>query len=107
MRYAFVFASLYLSLLPSAAADDASSAAAAAQLEVMAGGCVTCHGTASRTSGSIPALAGRPADTLANLLLTFKQNAPADTTIMDRIAKGFRDEELVRLAEFFSAIKQK
>lgn len=105
MRRVFVSVLLCLGLTAPALADDASSSAE--QVKVMAGGCVTCHGTAAKTTGTIPALAGRPAETLSSLLLAYKREAPPNTTIMDRIAKGFRDEELVRLAEFFAGLKPK
>lgn len=104
MRHVCVSILLYIGVLAPSLADDVSSAD---QIKVMAGGCVTCHGTAGKASGSIPALAGRPAEKLSSLLLAYKREAPADTTIMDRIAKGFRDEELVRLAEFFAGLEQK
>ena len=104
MRHICVSFVLYLGIVAAVSADEVSSAE---QIRVMAGGCVTCHGTTGTTTGSIPALAGRSAEKLSSLLLAYKREAPADTTIMDRIAKGFRDDELVRLAEFFAKLEQK
>lgn len=104
MRHVCVSFLLSLGVVAPATAEDISPAE---QIRVMAGGCVTCHGTAGTTKGSIPALAGRSAEKLSSLLLAYKREAPADTTIMDRIAKGFRDDELVRLAEFFANLEPK
>ena len=39
-------------------------------------------------------------------LLAFKRDEVADTTIMNRIAKGFSDDELARLAEHFANVEQ-
>lgn len=74
------------------------------QAAVMAGSCANCHGTDGRLVGSVPTIAGRPAAVLEARLLAFKHDAASDTTIMDRIAKGFTDEELAALANHFSAI---
>ncbi|QTF92043.1 c-type cytochrome [Halomonas sp. BM-2019] len=74
------------------------------QMAVMAGGCASCHGTDGRLSGAVPALAGRPAELLESRLLAFKRDEVEDTTVMDRIAKGFSDEELSALAEHFATI---
>lgn len=75
-----------------------------AQLEVMAGGCANCHGTDGRLAGSVPTIAGRPADVLTSRLLDFKHEEAGETTIMDRIAKGFTDAELEALARHFAGI---
>ena len=74
------------------------------QLEVMAGGCASCHGTDGRLSGAVPALAGRPQAVLESRLLAFKGDTVEDTTVMNRIARGFSDEELSALAEHFATI---
>ncbi|MCG6658207.1 cytochrome c, class I [Halomonas campisalis] len=95
---------LLLAGVTPALADDAFSPA---QLEVMAGGCANCHGTDGRLSGNVPAIAGRPAELLASRLLAFKHESVPDTTIMDRIARGFTDEELTALAQHFADIYPK
>lgn len=72
---------------------------------VLAAACANCHGTDGRSPGSIPSIAGRPESILLEQLLAFKSdNPPANTTIMDRLAKGFNDEELTALARHFSQI---
>lgn len=74
------------------------------QVALMASACANCHGTDGRMSGSVPAIAGRPAAVLESRLLAFKHEEVSDTTIMDRIAKGFTDEELIAMAGHFAAI---
>jgi sulfide dehydrogenase cytochrome subunit len=76
-----------------------------AQVQVLAAGCVNCHESVAGAEPSIPRLTGRSSDELSKLLLEFKVAAPVGTTVMDRIAKGFRDEELQRLAVYFSKVK--
>ncbi len=74
------------------------------QVTLMAAACANCHGTDGRLVGSVPTIAGRPAVVLQERLLEFKHDPQSDATIMDRIAKGFTDEELAALADHFAAI---
>ncbi len=74
------------------------------QLAVMAGGCASCHGTDGRLAGAVPAIAGRPRAVLESRLLAFKADTVEDTTVMNRIASGFSDEELSVLAGHFATI---
>ncbi|WP_355660470.1 c-type cytochrome [Halomonas salifodinae] len=90
-------ASLALLAAAAAHADDL-------QIEVMAGGCANCHGTDGRLSGAVPPLAGRDQALLESRLLAFKHEEVPGTTIMDRIAKGFSDEELAALAEHYATL---
>lgn len=76
------------------------------QVKLLAATCASCHGTDGGFAGPIPAIAGRPADVLSMQLLNYKHRAPAGTTVMDRIAKGYTDEELRALASHFSSIRK-
>ena len=51
--------------------------------------------------GAMPTIAGMSADLIAGKLLAFKSGA-LEATIMNRIAKGFTDNEIAALATFFS-----
>ncbi len=83
-------------LLPTAAAQSTFD------VTVLAGTCANCHGTDGRSPGGIPSIAGRPESILLEQLLAFKSDTPpANTTVMDRLAKGFNDEELTALARHF------
>lgn len=79
-----------------------ADAAADLQLEVLSGSCANCHGTDGLLSDAIPPLAGRDADFLQERLLAFKHDEVPNTTIMNRLAAGFSDEELTALAEHFA-----
>lgn len=76
------------------------------QVALMASSCANCHGTDGKLAGAIPAIANRPAGVLEAQLLAFKQDQQPNTTVMNRIAKGFSDEELKALAEYFAHIGQ-
>lgn len=72
---------------------------------ILAGACANCHGTDGRSPGGIPSLAGQPEALLKSQLLAYKSdNSPATTTIMNRLAKGYSDEEIGALALYFSQI---
>jgi len=98
----------YLGLLSGAALlllSGAAQAQSAAEVAVLAGPCANCHAD-GRTSGKIPPLAGRPAATLAALLKAFKGDTPPPgTTIMNRLAKGYTDEQIDALAKYFAEKK--
>lgn len=89
-------------LLAMASAAQAQSA----DVAVLAGSCANCHGTDGKSNGVIPPLAGRPASTLAALLKSYKgETPPPGTTIMNRLAKGYTDEQIDALAKYFSEKK--
>lgn len=72
---------------------------------LIAATCANCHGPDGRSPGSIPSIAGRPEGVLLEQLRAFQSDTPpANTTIMDRLAKGFNDDELTALARHFSKI---
>ncbi|WP_233214216.1 c-type cytochrome [Pollutimonas nitritireducens] len=84
----------------------AASAQSTFDVTVLAGACVNCHGTDGRSLGGIPSIAGRPESILASQLRAFKSdNPPTNTTIMNRLVKGFSDDELAALARHFSQTK--
>lgn len=82
----------------------ASETASHAQTRLLAAACANCHGTDGKLGGAIPAIAGRPASVLERQLLAFKQGQVPGATIMDRISRGYSDEELRQLAQHFSRI---
>jgi cytochrome c553 len=88
-----------LGLVQSAAAQSP------ADVVVLAGPCANCHGTDGRSPGQIVSLAGRPEALLLSQLKAFKSEAPPPgTTIMNRLAKGYTDEQIAALASYFSKI---
>lgn len=79
--------------------------AVAAEAPPGASACSGCH-TANPSVGTpVPRLAGRkPADIIA-ALAAFK-NGQRPATVMDRIAKGFTEEEIRAIAEWYGAMQE-
>jgi len=63
--------------------------------------CMGCHGFQGKGSGEIPRLAGVASQVTAAKLREYKSDA-LEGTVMNRIAKGYTDEELQAVAEFFA-----
>lgn len=89
-------------LLPSLSA--AAQEGAGRSTEALVFNCFTCHGPRGRGSEPIPAIGGKPAADLLGKLRDFR-NGRRDPTIMDRIARGYTDEELGRIADYLSSLK--
>lgn len=70
-------------------------------LPYFVGNCANCHGTNGKTENDIPALAGQDRELLEELLLSYRSGAK-QATIMHRHAKGYTDEEIAILVDFFS-----
>ncbi|HEX6733320.1 MAG TPA: c-type cytochrome [Azonexus sp.] len=84
------------------AADKAP--AAPAPFPYFVANCFNCHGTEGRINSAIPAIAGRDREYLAQTLLAFKAGTK-QATIMHQLAKGYTDEEIAVLADYFSRQK--
>ena len=67
----------------------------------LANTCFSCHGTDGRSAGDMPTIAGKSENFITEKLQAFKSDS-LDATIMNRIAKGFSDQEIAALAKFFS-----
>jgi len=67
--------------------------------------CNGCHGTDGVSKGFAASLKGRPADYLEQTMKDYKAGKRPGTTIMDRIAKGYTDEELAAVALYFSTLE--
>lgn len=97
-----------LSALAFATVTLPGHAADAQQLYVqsLAATCANCHGTNGKAQmdASVPGLAGMKADYLTEQMKAFKSGTrPA--TIMHQIAKGFNDEQVRQLADYFASQK--
>jgi cytochrome c553 len=95
-RYGLVAAgAAVLSAVDTAAAQDYEARSWAAS-------CASCHGTDGRTSNAVPALAGRSKADLLAILKEFKGGQRKTATIMHQYAVGYSDQQLERIAEYFS-----
>lgn len=69
---------------------------------ILANTCFSCHGTDGHSVGAMPSIAGKSADYIVETLKRFRDGTKA-ATVMNRIAKGFTDEEIEALAGYFSS----
>jgi cytochrome c553 len=72
----------------------------------LAAGCANCHGTNGVSTGEVASLAGRPKDEIARKMHDFKAGRVAGT-IMPQLAKGYTDEQIDLVAEWFAAQRAK
>lgn len=66
--------------------------------------CFNCHGTEGKANSAIPMIAGRDKAYLEEALKAFK-GGTKQATIMHQLAKGYTDEEIAVLADYFSRQK--
>jgi len=74
-----------------------------AGVRALAANCAACHGTQGKPAAgsTLAGLAGKPRDELLMAMTQFKQGKkPA--TVMHQLSKGYTDEELSALADYFS-----
>lgn len=62
--------------------------------------CSGCHAPVG-SSGPVASLAGRPADEIVTALLQYR-SGERTATVMDRIAKGFSNDEIRAIADWFA-----
>lgn len=87
-----------------AAAGLTSGPASAADPQLLASSCSGCHTASDKLATAIPRIRGLPEPLLLEAMRAFRAGQrPA--TVMDRIAKGFTDDEIKELAAYFSAAK--
>ena len=83
---------------------SANADAFAADSPPGAAGCSGCHAGNPRVETPVPPLAGRPAADISAAMIAFKAGQRPGT-IMDRIAKGFSDEEISAIAQWYAGQK--
>ena len=82
----------------------ASGPAFAADAPAGAAGCSGCHASNPRVETPVPPLTGRPATDISAAMIAFK-TGQRPGTIMDRIAKGFSDEEIQAISQWYAGQK--
>ena len=87
-------ASLFLSL--------AVNAQMATEATMLANACAACHGPNGSSQGpATPSIAGISPDYFIDAMEAFKEDE-RHTTVMNRIAKGYSEEQIEAMAKFFS-----
>jgi sulfide dehydrogenase cytochrome subunit len=73
----------------------------------LAAQCANCHGTNGVSQGGVPGLAGQGRAYIIAQMSAFKsgQRSGPASTIMHQLAKGYTDEQIAAMADFFSAQK--
>ena len=89
------------SLLAAACAWSTAHAQDAAYVRGMAATCTYCHGTDGRSVDAVPALAGGDKANLVQQMQDFK-TGKRPGTIMHQLAKGYTDQQIELLADYFS-----
>jgi len=92
--------------LGSWSASAQPNASADLNTRALAATCAACHGTDGRAvpGAAVPRLAGLPKATLVAQMKAFKDGSrPA--TLMHQLSKGYTDEQITVLGDYFAAIK--
>lgn len=92
-----LFGLAMLAAFPALAADDTTGRSLAAT-------CTGCHGTNGRSEGAIPGLIGLQKAYIATAMRDFR-DGKRQATVMHQHAKGYTDEQIERIAEYFAAQK--
>ena len=70
----------------------------------LAASCANCHGTDGKSAGVMPPLAGLDKNYIILQMQDFK-SSKRPATIMHQLAKGYSDEQIELMAEYFSVQK--
>ena len=92
-----------LKVLAAAVGLASIAAAAVVSAEPPAGAvsCSGCHPASARVTSPVPRLAGRDQAAIVKAMQDFRSGTRA-ATVMDRIAKGFTDEEIQAIAAWYA-----
>jgi cytochrome c553 len=96
---AFAFAGMTLLCLSALALPVA--AAASEMPPPGASSCSGCHSPYLSVETPVPRLVGRPAEATVAAMRQFRAG-PRQATVMDRIAKGFSDDEIAAIAAWYA-----
>ncbi len=71
---------------------------------MLSASCEGCHGTNGHSPGSIPDISGKSAEFIRISMEEFRSGERA-STVMARHAKGYTDDEILLIAEYFAKVK--
>lgn len=70
----------------------------------LASNCANCHGTLGTAQGAMPSLAGQQKATIVEQMRAFR-DGKRPATIMHQLAKGYTDQQIELIADFYSRQK--
>ena len=82
-------------------ASVAAAVVASAEPPAGAASCSGCHPASARVTSPVPRLAGLDRAAIIRAMQDFRSGRRA-ATVMDRIAKGFTDEEIQAIAAWYA-----
>lgn len=71
---------------------------------VLASNCANCHGTVGNAQGAMPSLAGQQKTYIVEQMRQFR-DGKRPATIMHQLAKGYTDQQIELIADFYSRQK--
>jgi sulfide dehydrogenase cytochrome subunit len=93
-----------LSLLADVAYAQQPADADMRSAALLASNCANCHGTMGNAQGAMPSLAGQQKTYIVEQMRAFR-DGKRPATIMHQLAKGYTDQQIEVIAEFFSRQK--
>lgn len=66
--------------------------------------CSSCHGTNGISFGRVPSIKGMSADRIESAMLAYKADTQ-NIRLMDRITKGYTEEDIAVVADYFGSMK--
>jgi sulfide dehydrogenase cytochrome subunit len=89
-----------------ATTDTTKAGARTLQTRSLAATCANCHGTLGKSvkDPAVPGLAGLPSAYIIEQMNAFKTGT-REATIMHQIAKGYSDEQIQQMADYFASQK--
>ena len=72
---------------------------------VLAMSCASCHGTEGKSPGAMPMINGKSAAYIEQAMKEFR-DGKRYATVMNRIAKGYNDQEIKLLADYLGNLNK-
>jgi len=104
MRMSTILPLVAVSIMASFLLASTIQAGALDQGEMLSASCAGCHGTDGHSPGAIPDISGKSADFIRISMQEFR-SGERESTVMGRQAKGYSDEEIRLIAEYFGKRK--
>jgi cytochrome subunit of sulfide dehydrogenase len=100
-RSAFACAALFAAAVLHAQTATPAAAADKNLARNLAATCANCHGTGGKSVAEVPSLAGVPAAQTIQKMKDYR-DGKLPATIMHQLAKGFTDEQVALIADYFA-----